>query len=127
MQKSLEEHITFIENILRKKKNNFNWKALSDFNQTRIGFFQHERLIHLLITLFFGLMFFSSVIAALLLTNAGNDSLFLNFGLLSISAILLLLLFFYVWHYFFLENGVQKLYQLENQIAKHCQKNDFLK
>ena len=125
MEKYLKEHINFIEDILQKKSN-FDWGSLSDFNRTQIGFFQHERLVHLLITFFFGLMFFGSVIAELWLINAGNNLVFLNAGLLVVGVILLIMLGFYVWHYFILENGVQKLYQLEREIAQHCRRSDGL-
>jgi len=114
MKKSLKEHVNFIENILQKENNSFDWSALSDFNRTQIGFFQHERLVHLLITLFFGLIFFGSVITELFL---------MNLGILIISIILLIVLPFYVWHYFVLENSVQKLYELEKEIAKHLNNN----
>jgi hypothetical protein len=113
MKKYLKEHINFIENILQKENNDFDWDSLSDFNRTQIGFFQHERLIHLLVTFFFGLIFFGSVMAELWLINA---------GLLLVSAILLVMLGFYIGHYFILENGVQKLYYLEREIAKRCRK-----
>jgi len=125
MEKYLKEHINFIEDILQKKSN-FDWGSLSDFNRTQIGFFQHERLVHLLITFFFGLMFFGSVIAELWLINAGNNLVFLNAGLLVVGVILLIMLGFYVWHYFIMENGVQKLYQLEREIAQHCRRSDGL-
>jgi len=110
MQKALRQHIIFIENALKEKDRDFDWQALSDFHRTQIGFFQHERLVHLLVTLFFGVMFFLIVIAQLLMTNM---------GLLIISVILLVMLGFYIWHYFVLENGVQKLYELDKKIAKH--------
>lgn len=113
MKKCLKEHIILIENTLIKEKGNFNWNALSDFNQKQIRIFQHERLVHLLITLFFGLIFFGSIVVELFL---------LNVGLLIISIILLIMLPFYVWHYFVLENGVQKLYQLDKKIDKHLNK-----
>jgi len=122
MKKYLKEHINFIENILQKEKDDFDWKVLSDFNRTQIGFFQHERLVHLLITFFFGLIFFGSVMAELGMINAGNGLIFLNGGLLLVSAILLVMLGFYIGHYFILENGVQKLYQLEKEIIKRCRK-----
>jgi hypothetical protein len=122
MKKYLKEHINFIENILQKEKDDFDWKVLSDFNRTQIGFFQHERLVHLLITFFFGLIFFGSVMAELGMINAGNGLIFLNGGLLLVSAILLVMLGFYIGHYFILENGVQKLYRLEKEITKHCRK-----
>jgi hypothetical protein len=118
MEKYLKEHINFIENTLKKESGNFDWRALSDFNRTQIGFFQHERWVHLLITLFFGLMFFGSVIAELWLMNT---------GLLAVGAILLIMLGFYIGHYFVLENGVQKLYRLEKEIAQRCRRKDGLK
>ena len=122
MKKYLKEHINFIENILQKENNDFDWDSLSDFNRTQIGFFQHERLIHLLVTFFFGLIFFGSVMAELGMINAGNGLIFLNAGLLLVSAILLVMLGFYIGHYFILENGVHKLYQLEKEIMKRCRK-----
>lgn len=118
MQKALKQHIIFIENALKVKDRDFDWQALSDFHRAQIGFFQHERLIHLLVTLFFGIMFFFSVIVQLLLTNL---------GLLAISLILVIMLGFYIRHYFFLENGVQKLYELDKKIAKHFEISNDLK
>jgi hypothetical protein len=60
--------------------------------------------------------------AELGMINVGNGLIFLNAGLLLVSAILLVMLGFYVAHYFVLENGVQKLYQLEKEIMKRCRK-----
>jgi hypothetical protein len=113
MNKSIREHISFVKNALQKNEVNFNWRDLSDFNRTQIGFFQHERLIHLLVTLFFGFIFWSSAILELLLNNV---------GLLIINVILLITLIFYIFHYFSLENNVQKLYKLEDEIEKHFKK-----
>ena len=78
----------------------------------KIEFFQHERLIHLLVTLFYGLltivfMFF-------------GFSFYLFFA---IAIILLIFLLFYVVHYFRLENGVQYLYkQYDEMIKKNTNK-----
>ena len=121
MKKPLQEHINFIETTLENEKGTFDWRGLSDFNRSQIGFFQHERLIHLLITLFFGLMFFESIILELLLIEAGNGLITLSFGLLALSAMLLVLLCFYVLYYFALENGVQTLHDLDREISKHYQ------
>jgi ABC-type multidrug transport system fused ATPase/permease subunit len=117
MKKYLGEQIRSVEDSLKKKNAKFSREALEDF-RTRIGFFQHERLIHLLITLFFSLMFVISVIAALMMADSGSGSIFLDFGLLVISFIFLIMLGFYIGHYFILENGVQKLYRLDREIAK---------
>lgn len=113
MEKYLKEHIEFMEKALQKESPNFDGKTLGDFNRTQIGFFQHERLIHLLVTLFFGLIFFTSVVINLWLVNT---------GILTISVILVIMLGFYIRHYFVLENGVQKLYRLEKEIIQRGQK-----
>lgn len=127
MEKYLKEHIIFIEKTLQKENQNFNWDALSDFNQRQIGFFQHERWVHLWITFFFGLMFFNSVIAELWLANSGDNLIFFNGSLLVINAILLVMLGFYIGHYFVLENGIQKLYRLEKEIIKRGRKIENIK
>jgi hypothetical protein len=123
MRKYIKEHINFIQNILQKENTNFDWHALSDFNKTQIKFFQHERLIHLLITLFFGLIFFVSIMAELLILNTGNNPVFSDIGLSAVNAILIIILIFYILHYFFLENSIQKLYRLNREIIKHCEGN----
>jgi hypothetical protein len=70
----------------------------------RLASFQHERLIHLLITLFFGwlLIFFFGV------------ALFFPANLLLwlLVAILAILEAFYIRHYYLLENILQKIEQL---------------
>ena len=66
----------------------------------KIGFFQHERLIHLLVTLFYAILF-------LLFAALG----FLHYTFFIIAIILLIFLICYILHYFHLENGVQYLYK----------------
>ena len=117
MKKFLTGFIRITEDSLKKKNAKFSQEAQADF-RAQVGFFQHERLIHLLITLFFGLMFVASVVVALALMEAGSGSIFLDFGLLIISFVFLIMLGFYIGHYFILENGVQKLYRLDREIAK---------
>jgi hypothetical protein len=127
MKKALKEHINYLETILEKEKNDFDWQSLSDYNRVQIGFFQQERLIHLLVTLFFGLIFFEVATIELWLLASSSDWSFLHFGFLLLSEILLIVLVFYIWHYFVLENGVQKLYRLENKITKKIKKEYKLK
>ena len=84
-------------------------KVLSEF-ETKIVYFQHERLIHLLVTLFFALFLLFEIYCLFVLPAE-----FL------ISGILLVLIFFgltigYVAHYYFLENSVQKMYQMRDEI-----------
>ena len=72
----------------------------------KIAFFQHERLIHLLVTISFG---FFSILFMLL----G----FISYLFLIPFFMLLVFLLFYIIHYFFLENTVQYFYRLYDQIT----------
>lgn len=69
---------------------------------------QHERLIHLLVTLFFGLF---EVIAFAIFGVLGN----LGAGCFAMA--LLVLLVPYIFHYYFLENSVQAMYQYYDKFA----------
>ncbi len=63
---------------------------------------QHERLIHLLVTLFFGLIFVMTMELAIVFNNRSLGGIGLGLSVLLVP---------YIWHYFKLENGVQKKYQ----------------
>ena len=73
----------------------------------QIGFFQHERLIHLIVTVLFGLATVITIPAFLILQEL---------SLLVLGALFLCLLFPYIVHYFHLENGVQQLYLYYNKL-----------
>ncbi|MDR3090835.1 MAG: hypothetical protein LBU36_01365 [Clostridiales bacterium] len=67
----------------------------------RIAFYQHERLIHLLVTIFCGLVM-------IIAFAAGQE----NGVFLVLAVVVAGLEFPYLWHYYFLENSVQRLYKL---------------
>jgi len=94
MKKELYEYINKIN-----EENKINEKEF--FNNLLI--FQHERLIHLLVTIFVGICLVLVFLFFLLLENI----------YLFIILILLLCLFIpYIIHYYNLENGIFKLYKL---------------
>ena len=109
MTKYLSNYIKEIEEILRSDNKKTNWQRLLNNHRVQIGFMQHERLIHLLVTLTFGLGFLVTITVALAIDGV-------VFGIASI--LLLLLLVPYIFHYFKLENGVQKLYRLDKKIEE---------
>ena len=76
---------------------------------TKINFFSHERLIHLLVTLFFALI---------TIVFTGFCLYFDSYLLYVITIILYIMLLFYIVHYYRLENGVQCLYKLYDKINK---------
>ena len=76
-----------------------------------IGFFQHERLIHLLVTLAFAVM----TILSLLMTVQ-------EFYFIPLFVLFLVLEIPYVFHYYRLENGVQKLQRLYREAEERLKK-----
>lgn len=76
---------------------------------TQISFFQHERLIHLIVTVTFALL---EMLAILL--NVITDSLFS----LLLPVVILILLVPYIRHYYILENEVQKMYVQYDRILR---------
>lgn len=75
----------------------------------QVGFFQHERLIHLIVTVTFALL---EMLAILLSVIA--DSLFS----LILPVVILILLIPYIRHYYILENEVQKMYVQYDRMLK---------
>ena len=99
MKKYLYDYIGEVDSLLNNNKSKINDDVISN-HLTKISFFQHERLIHLLVTLFYALLLI--VFMAL-----GT----LSFMFYFISLIISIFLIFYIIHYFRLENGVQYLYK----------------
>ena len=94
-------------------------EKIYEYSKTQIAWISHERLVHLLITLYFGMLVLISVFAAVILRYILLGVLF---------AILTIVFMFYIVHYYRLENGVQRLYKISNQIYNKINKkmiNDF--
>ena len=81
---------------------------------TKISFFQHERLIHLLVTLFYALftIFFFALISVSWIFVIPTVPLFV-------------FLICYILHYFKLENRVQYLYKLYDNLVSKKGKKDW--
>ena len=108
MRKYVKDYIKEIDNKIESKK--ITQKDI-DNHLIKISFFQHERLIHLLVTLFYGLFLFISII------------IFLKIWLFVIIVyIVLIILLFYVRHYFFLENSTQYMYRQYDEMKKQIKK-----
>lgn len=96
MRKYLDNYKKEIDEKI--KKNKITEKDIEG-HLIKISLFQHERLIHLLVTLFYALYLLISIIIFLKIWQ-----------FVFIVYIVLIILVFYVRHYFFLENNVQYLY-----------------
>ncbi|MGN0484055.1 MAG: hypothetical protein ACI4HI_10945 [Lachnospiraceae bacterium] len=116
MKKRIQTYMQQIDFLLKSNESSTNWEKLLDEHLIQITFSQHERLIHLLVTMLVAILLLLSVGIALI---AGYPYMLLA------SAGLFFLLVPYIFHYFFLENAVQKLYEQYDAIWKKYQ--EFLK
>lgn len=111
MHKQILAHEQAVKIRLKKAKNKEDLRDLARFHHTRTTEFQHERLVHLLVTFFFALLFFGALGMFFWLTALALDgSLAVLSGIMALALFILEL--FYIRYYYQLENGVQKLYEL---------------
>ncbi len=103
MEERLKSYLNQLEKITEKadQMSPEEKKRQREEALVQIGFFQHERLIHLIVTVLFAIMTLLSVFGYIMIGQ--------------LSLLLLILLFMsllipYIRHYYVLENGVQKLY-----------------
>lgn len=116
MEQRLKDHLVKWEQIANeveteKKYTDEDRKELVEEMLTQIGFFQHERLIHLIVTVTFAILAIMSILATLAIEQP---------ALLLLDLLLVVLLFPYIRHYYILENGVQKLYRYYDKIRGKC-------
>ena len=104
-----------IDKVLSNNNEKTDWKAVLEEHLIQIGFFQHERLIHLIVTVLFALLEFICV-ATYIISGAVY--------VLALIGILLVLLIPYIMHYYLLENETQKMYDQYDRILKHINKKD---
>ncbi len=117
MDKKLRNYITYIE-----KASNKTTPELIEYHKAMLQQFQHERLIHLIVTLFFALfmiIFFVFFGALEIWLPSNQYSSLITGGIGIIDAIFLVITLFYVRHYYQLENGVQKLEEITRKLYKH--------
>jgi len=118
MADRLTNKITYIKELLEKSSaGEMIAKELLDKEICSLWewilFFQHERLIHLLVTLLFAALTFASL-ALFLITYF--------WPVIALFVLFLVLLVPYIFHYYHLENGVQKLYDLYEKL-KACRED----
>ena len=75
---------------------------------TQVSFFQHERLVHLIVTVTFGIL---EMLALFLAQLCPGPAVFL------LVAVILVLLIPYIRHYYILENEVQKMYRQYDELC----------
>lgn len=101
MTKQIKEYLALLEQFFKTEHTPEEYEKFRLRLLQRIKFYQHERLIHLIVTMSFGIFFLIGL------------SIYLStkmIGVLILTALFLILLIPYIKHYYFLENSVQKMY-----------------
>lgn len=104
MKKYITNYINYIDENINNKDEQFIEKHL-----TKINFFQWERIIHLIVTI-------TAVILDILCFVLGIG--FNNILIIIIGYLLLCFVIPYIYHYFLLENCVQKMYRQYDEMIK---------
>ena len=108
MEKRIINYRKYIDELLQK--DNLDWDEVIREHLIQVSFFQHERLIHLIVTVTFAIL---EVIVIGLCVTAFS----LGLGLLALA--ILVLLIPYIRHYYILENEIQKMYaQYDRMVLK---------
>ena len=114
MYKKLRAYTAYIEAEAKNPS-----AKLIEYHKTMVAQFQHERLIHLIVTLFFALfmiLFFG--LFCFLEVDGARGSNILNICVGGVTALLLITTVCYAIHYYHLENGVQKLEEITKKLYR---------
>lgn len=104
----MKEHISKIDTIINEKNSN-NINKIIEEHLIKIQFYQHERLVHFLVTMLFAIMFLITFLYSL-----QNISL----GILLLDLMFFSLLVPYIFYYYNLENSVQYMYKQYDELLK---------
>lgn len=117
MEKRIKEYEKFIKKELDGELSADKKKRLAQYHHEMMESFQHERLIHLIVTLFFAFLATAVLFIAAWMTT--TYSLSAGMWPLYVMAILIVVLTgFYIKHYYFLENHIQGLYEYTKKILE---------
>lgn len=112
MYKYMKEQEKYVKDQLNNNNCDYIW--LQEYFKAQIRFLSHERLIHLIVTLFFSLLLLASIIISFIC-----QSILLYW----LTIILIILVLFYIVHYYRLENGIQSWYLIYNKIEEKLHNN----
>ena len=107
MIRYMKRHQRYVEEMLDKNLDQEALKNLLDYHDKQIRWMQHERLVHLIVMLF---------VCLFTLLSFGFTILKPTLPCFALSALLVILAVAYIIHYYRIENGVQKWYDLSNRI-----------
>ena len=112
MKKRILAYLEKIDQLLKHPPIVVNYEEEVKKHLVQIGFFMHERLIHLIVTVLFAVL---TVGVALFFVASPGIPILLLFDML------LVLLVPYIMHYYLLENGVQKMYEQYDELLRRSE------
>ena len=107
-RKSMKKYIIDYLEYVEKNKEKADKKFIEE-HLIKINFFQHERLIHLIVTVTYGLIDMLSFLIGV----ASKNIIPIIIGYMAMCFLIP-----YIYHYFLLENGVQKMYREYDEMIK---------
>ena len=113
MKKRIQEYIKYIDAILADTENDYDWDREMEKHLVQVSFFQHERLVHLLV---FMLVAICTVMCILAFIIKGD------IVIVPLIVLLFILLVPYCMHYYLLENSVQKMYDQYDEMMSRKEK-----
>ena len=109
IKRYIHDHETRIQQAILTDTGTGDLQRIRETHERVLRYIQHERLIHLLVTLAFGVFLLIAFALSFIKTQV---------LLLVLTGLFLALLFPYIFHYYFLENCVQRWYRLAEDIEK---------
>ena len=122
MKKRILTYRKYIDSLLASEKQ-YDWKYIKQEHITQVAFFQHERLVHLIVTVTFAVLELLTVCAYVIVGALDST---LSFPLLILALLIIVLLIPYIKHYYILENEVQKMYVQYDRITQKAYEEEKL-
>ena len=116
MEKRLKNYLAYMADFVSKEHSDEEYLRGYKDLMIQIAFFQHERFIHLIVTVTFAILALMGILASLF---------YPQIPLLILTLLFIVLLVPYVRHYYILENGVQELYKRYDTIVTHIETKDI--
>ena len=116
MKKRILQYLSYIDEVL--DNDDSDWEEEIKKHLIQIGFYAHERLVHLIVTVLFA---FGTVICILYVNYTGS------MAIVALTVGLCVLLIPYVMHYYLLENSVQRMYRQYDEMQNKLKKSFKLK
>ena len=115
MAKRIKRYIAYVDSLLERE--DLDIKKEMDRHLVQIGFFMHERVVHLIVLALFAVL---TVIACIAFVVTANISL------LILALAFMILLVPYIKHYHLLENSVQYMYEQYDRMLEKAGEDAFV-